>query len=116
MVGTPSKTVTRWPAMIRSACSASNRGSRVRQAPDATATLSATVCPNTWNSGSPPKMTSPGPAHTMSLRATRMAGRAGGVEDHRGVFVIPIGDLVVGGGGREQLREADRVHHDDFGL
>ena len=56
--------------MIRRACPASNRGSRVRHAPDATATLSATVCPNTWNSGSPPKMTSSGPARTMSVRAT----------------------------------------------
>ena len=70
MVGTPSKTVTRWPATIRSACSASNRGSRVRHAPAATATLSATVCPNTWNSGSPPKITSSGRAWTMSVRVT----------------------------------------------
>ena len=70
MVGTPSKTVTRWPAMIRRACAASNRGSRVRHAPDATATLSATVCPNTWNSGRPPNITSSGPAWTMSARDT----------------------------------------------
>ncbi len=70
MVGTPSKTVTRWPAMIRRACSASNRGSRVRHAPAATATLSATVCPNTWNIGRPPKMTSSGRARTMSARDT----------------------------------------------
>ena len=57
-------------AVASGACPASNRGSRVRHAPEATATLSAAVCPNTWNIGSPPKITSSGCAWTMSAQVT----------------------------------------------
>ena len=60
MVGTPRKTVTRSSATIVSACSPSNFGSSVRQAPPAIAEFSPPVWPNEWNSGSPPKITSPG--------------------------------------------------------
>ena len=49
-------------ASILSAFAASKRGSSVRQAPAMIAALSVQVCPNEWNSGSPPKMTSSGPS------------------------------------------------------
>src|SRR5207248_6518243 len=49
---------------------ATNRGTRVRQAPTRTAAFSPQVCPNEWNSGSPPKMTSSGPMATRSVANT----------------------------------------------
>jgi hypothetical protein len=93
MVGTASKTVTRWPAMIGRACQASNRGSRVRHAPDATATFIATVWPNTWNSGSPPNMTSSG------ARADDVGARHLGVADE-----VAVGELGRPSGGRSCRR------------
>ena len=61
MVGTPRKTFTLSASQIRSACSGSNLGSRVMHAPEYIAQFIAQVCPNEWNSGSPPNRTSPGP-------------------------------------------------------
>ncbi len=61
IVGTPRKIVTRSSTMVRSASSPSNFGSRVRQAPPAIAAFSPQVWPKEWKSGSPPKITSPGP-------------------------------------------------------
>ena len=48
----------------------SNRGSRLRDAPDATAALSVQVCPNEGNSGSPPKITSSAVSRNRSVRPT----------------------------------------------
>src|SRR5208282_3319752 len=48
--------------------------------------------------------------------ALRVAGRARGVEDHRGVLVVGVRDLVIRGGRGQQVGEADRVHDDGFGL
>ena len=50
------------------------------------------------------------------LGALRMAGRAGGVEDHRGVLVVGVRDLVIQKGGGQQIGEADPVHDDGFRL
>jgi len=50
------------------------------------------------------------------LGPLRLAGRAGGVEDHRGVLVVPLRDLVIRVGGGQQAGEADRVHDDRFRL
>jgi hypothetical protein len=70
IVGTAANTVTWWPARICSARVGSKRGSRVRDAPDATAVLSVHVCPNEWNSGSPPKTTSSAVSCSRSVRIT----------------------------------------------
>ena len=101
MVGTPRNTVTRSLATMVSACSPSNFGSRVRHAPPAIAAFSPTVCPNEWNSGRPPKTTSPGAIGSRvssggrhiaaqvgvaQLGSLRLAGGARGVQDHRGVL------------------------------
>ena len=76
-------------------------------------------------------MTSSGPARTMSwqrylgvtdevavgeLGALRVAGRARGVEDHRGVLVVGVHDLEIRGDGGQQIGEADSVHDDGFRL
>ena len=44
--------------------------------------------------------------------ALRLAGRAGGVKDHRGVLVIPVRDLVVRVDGGQQIGKADLVDDD----
>ena len=48
------------------------------------------------------------------LGTLRLAGRAGGVEDHRRVLVVAVRDLVVRGDGGQHTGEADRVHDDRF--
>ena len=50
------------------------------------------------------------------LGTFRVAGRAGGVEDHRGVLVAGIRDLEVRGHGGEQAGEAVPVHDDGLRL
>ena len=112
MVGTPRKTVTRSlrddPQRLlavelrqqRQAGAAGHRRSSGRQ-----------VWPNEWNSGSPPKTTSPGAigisvsivVRTLlprlawrELGALGLTGGAGGVQDDRGVVGRAIGDHVRG--------------------
>ena len=46
------------------------------------------------------------------LGALRVPGRARGVEDHRGVLIAGVRHREVGGGGGQQIGEADPVHHD----
>ena len=50
------------------------------------------------------------------LGALRVARGTRGVEDHRGVLVVGIRDLVVRVDGGQQVGEADRVHDDGFRL
>jgi hypothetical protein len=50
------------------------------------------------------------------LGALRVAGRARGVEDHRGVLVVGVGDLEVGGDGGQQIGEAVPVDDDELGF
>ncbi len=50
------------------------------------------------------------------LGALRVAGRAGGVEDHRGVLVVTLHDLVIRGDRGQQIGEAAPVHDDGFRL
>src|SRR5215469_11184200 len=56
-----------------------------------------------------------GVAHEVAVGefgALRLAGRAGGVKDHRGVLVIPVRDLVVRVDGGQQIGKADLVDDD----
>ena len=46
------------------------------------------------------------------LGALRLAGRAGGIEEHCGVLAVPVRDLVVRGGGGEEIAEAGRIDDD----
>ena len=46
------------------------------------------------------------------LGALRLAGRAGCIEEHCGVLAVPVRDLVVGGGGGEEIAEAGRIDDD----
>ena len=62
MVGTPSKTVTRWSWMMARAWPGSNRASSASAAPACTAAFSPQVSPKQWNSGRQPMTTSDGPA------------------------------------------------------
>jgi hypothetical protein len=70
IVGTAANTVTWCPARICSARVGSKRGSRLRDAPDATAVLSVHVCPNEWNRGSPPNTTSSAVSCSRSVHIT----------------------------------------------
>ena len=58
IVGTPSKTVTRWRSMSRTTASASNRGTSDTHAPAAREAFSALLCPNAWKNGRQPSTTS----------------------------------------------------------
>ena len=49
------------------------------------------------------------------LSALRVAGRAGGVEDHRGVLVVGVRYVIIRGGRGQQAGEADPVHDDGLG-
>ena len=105
IVGTPSKMVTRSRAITCSAFSGVNRDTRVRQAPTRTAVLSPQVCPNEWNSGRPPKITSSaadldqvgrdglGVGGEISMREFGALGLPGGarcVQDDGGVRARPV--------------------------
>ena len=46
------------------------------------------------------------------LGALRLAGRAGGIEEHRGVLAVPVCHLLVRGGGGQEIAEADRIDDD----
>ena len=50
------------------------------------------------------------------LGALRLAGRAGCIEDHRGVLVVPVRHLVVRDRGGQEVREAGRVDDDRLGV
>ena len=58
MLGTAANTDTPAPSIRFSAPSGVKRGSKATVADAANAAFIDTVCPNAWNSGSPPKMTS----------------------------------------------------------
>ncbi len=64
MVGTPANTFTRSRSMISNASSGVKRGSSVMVPPAAIDAFCTTVCPNEWNSGSAPNITSSPPTGT----------------------------------------------------
>ena len=120
IVGTPMKTVTSSRSMISSALAGSKRGISVTVAPLAIAAFIVQVWPKEWNSGSAPSSTSSGDEAAEDLRrglavarevgvrelgALGRAGRARGVEDHRGVVAGAVGELAHRLGRGEQLLE-----------
>jgi len=90
IVGTPSNTVTWSRPITSSAFVASNRGTRVRHAPERTDALSPQVSPKQWNSGRQPITTS------FSLSSTRVSALSAAlVVMFRWVSSAPFGWPVV---------------------